>query len=84
MCERGNVATTSAEVCEGVDVGQLVAGDVVVEQPMISSVDSPWQVAAANMDALPAWLAIDYERLTLGVCMLDNRSGIFRLVSPTG
>jgi hypothetical protein len=36
------------------------------------------------MDALPIWLAIDRERLTPGVCMLDNRSGIFQLVSPTG
>jgi len=36
------------------------------------------------MDALPFRLAIDCERLTPGVCMLDNRSGIFRLVSPMG
>jgi len=36
------------------------------------------------MDALLAQPAIDRERLTLGVCMLDNWSGIFRLVSPTG
>jgi hypothetical protein len=31
LCERGNVAATSAEVCEGVDVGQPMARDVVVE-----------------------------------------------------
>jgi hypothetical protein len=36
------------------------------------------------MDALPARPTIDRERLTPGVCMLDNRSGIFWLVSPTG
>ncbi len=36
------------------------------------------------MDALPARLAIYRERLTPGVCMLDNRIGIFWLVSPTG
>ncbi len=42
----------SAEVCEGVDVGQPVAGDVAVEQPVISGVDSPWQVTAVKMDAL--------------------------------
>ncbi len=36
------------------------------------------------MDALPTWLAIDCERFTPGVYMLDNRSGIFRLVNPTG
>jgi hypothetical protein len=83
LCERGSVVVTSAEVCEGVDVGQLVAGDVVMEQPVVSGVDSPWQAVAAKMDALPARLTIDRERLTPGVCMLDNWSGIFRLVSPT-
>ncbi len=36
------------------------------------------------MDALPAQPAIDHKRLTLGVCMLDNRNGIFRLASPMG
>jgi hypothetical protein len=33
------------------------------------------------MGALPAQPAIDREKLTPGVCMLDNRSGIFRLVN---
>jgi hypothetical protein len=84
LCEHGNVATTSVEVCEGVDVGQPVAGDVAVEQLVISSVDSPWQVATTKMDALLAQLAIDRERLTFGGCMLDNQNGIFRLVNPTG
>jgi hypothetical protein len=84
LCERGSVAAMSADVCEGVNVGQLVARDVAVEQPMISGVDSPWQAAMAKMDALPTRPVIARERLTLGVCMLDNRSGIFRLVSPTG
>jgi hypothetical protein len=51
---------------------------------VISNVDSPWQVATAKMDTLPVWPAINRERLTPGVCMLDNRSGIFRLVNPTG
>jgi hypothetical protein len=55
-----------------------------VEQPVISGVDSPWQAAVAKMDALPTRPTIDRERLTLGVCMLDNWSGIFWLVSPTG
>jgi hypothetical protein len=36
------------------------------------------------MDVLPAQPTINRERLTLGVCMLDNWSGIFWLVSPTG
>jgi hypothetical protein len=31
LCERGSVVATSVEVCEGVDVGQLVAGDVIVK-----------------------------------------------------
>jgi hypothetical protein len=84
LCEHGSVVATSVEVCEGVYVGQPVAGDVAVEQLMISGVDSPWQAATAKMDALPARPTIDRERLTPGVCMLDNRSAIFRLVSPTG
>ncbi len=78
-----SVAATSAEVCEGVDVGQRMAGDVIVEQLVISSADSPWQAMATKMDTLPARPAIDCERLTHSVCMLDNQSGIFRLVSPT-
>jgi hypothetical protein len=84
LCERGNVVVTSAEVCEGVDVGQLVAGDVVVEQLVILGVDSPWQAATVKMDALPARPTIDHERLTPSVCMLDNRNDIFQLVGPTG
>jgi hypothetical protein len=44
---------------------------------VILGVNSLWQATAAKMDALPIWPAIDYERLTLGVCMLDNQSGIF-------
>jgi hypothetical protein len=31
LCERGSVVATNAEVCEGVDVGQPMVGDVVVE-----------------------------------------------------
>jgi hypothetical protein len=42
LCERGSVAASNAEVCEGVDVGQHVGGDVVVEQLVISGVDNPW------------------------------------------
>jgi hypothetical protein len=36
------------------------------------------------MDALLTRPTIDHEKLTPGVCMLDNRSGIFQLVSPMG
>jgi hypothetical protein len=83
LCEHENVVATSVEVCKGVDVGQLVAGDVAMEQLVILGVDSPWQVVAPKMDALLVRPAIDHERLTPGVCMLDNWSGIFWLVSPT-
>ncbi len=41
LCEGGSVAAMNVEVCEGVDVGQPVAGDVDVEQLVISGVDSP-------------------------------------------
>ncbi len=60
-----------------------MAGDVVVEQLVISGVENPWQTTMAKMDALLVQPAIDRERLTPGVCMLDNQSGIFQLVSPT-
>jgi len=53
LCERGSVVVTSVEVCKGVDVGQPVAGDVALEQPVILGVDSPWQVATSKMDTLP-------------------------------
>ncbi len=82
LCERGSVVVTSVEVCEGVDVGQSMVGDVTVEQPVISSVNSPWHAAAANLDTLLARPTIDREKLTLGVCMLDNRNGIVQLVNP--
>ncbi len=61
-----------------------MAGDVAMEQPVISGVDSPWQAAMAKMDTLPTQPTINHERLTPSVCMLDNRSGIFRLVNPMG
>jgi len=51
---------------------------------VISGVDNLWQATTTKMDALPTRPTIDYERFTPSVCMLDNRSGIFWLVSPTG
>jgi hypothetical protein len=84
LCEHGSVVATSAKVCEGVDVGQFMAGDVAMEQPMISGVDSPWQATTTKMDALLTRPSIDHEKFTPGVCMLDNRSGVFQLVSPMG
>jgi hypothetical protein len=84
LCEHGSVVATSVEVCEGVDVGQPMARDVTMEQPTLSGVDSAWQATMAKMDTLLTRPTIDHEKLTPGVCMLDNRSGIFWLVSPTG
>ncbi|CAM6078490.1 unnamed protein product [Sphagnum tenellum] len=63
LCEHGSVAATNVEVCKGVDVGQLVARDVV-EQLVISGVDSPWEATIAKMDAFLARSAIDREKLT--------------------
>jgi len=51
---------------------------------VILGVDSFWQATTTKMDALPTRPVIDCERFTPSVCMLDNRSGIFQLVSPTG
>jgi hypothetical protein len=42
LCECVNVVVMNAKVCEGVDAGQPMAKDVVVEQPVLSGVDSPW------------------------------------------
>jgi hypothetical protein len=52
LFDHGSVIVTTTEVCEGVNVGQLVARDVV-EQPMISCLDSPCQVVVVNMNTLP-------------------------------
>ncbi len=71
-------------MCEGVDVWKPMARDVAMEQLVLSGVDSAWQATATMMDASIARPSIDRERLTPGVCMLDNRSGIFWLVSPIG
>ncbi len=54
MCERGSVVVTSAEVCEGVNVGQLVVKDVIVEQPVVSGVDSPCD-AFPSPKLAPSW-----------------------------
>jgi len=59
LCERGSVDVMSVKVCEGVDVGQPMARDVVVEQPMILGVNSPWQTTTAKMDTLLAQPTID-------------------------
>jgi hypothetical protein len=53
-------------------VGQPVAGDVDVEQAVRLGVDNPWQATVAKMDALPVRPAIDRQKFTPGVCMLDN------------
>ncbi|PTQ47194.1 hypothetical protein MARPO_0008s0049 [Marchantia polymorpha] len=75
-CEHGRVAATSAEIRED-----------TVEDPSSTSTlfeETTWQAAAARMESLPARPAIDRESIVPGVCMVDNRSGLFRLVSSTG
>ncbi|BBN20559.1 hypothetical protein Mp_Vg00640 [Marchantia polymorpha subsp. ruderalis] len=75
-CERGRVIATSAEIRED-----------TIEAPSSTSTlfkETTWQVAAARMESLPARPAIDRERIVPSVCMMDNRSGLFWLVSSTG
>ncbi|BBN19983.1 hypothetical protein Mp_8g15430 [Marchantia polymorpha subsp. ruderalis] len=75
-CEHGRVAATSAEIRE----------DTVEDPSSMSALfeETTWQAAAARMESLPARPAIDRESIVPGVCMVDNRSGLFRLVSSTG
>ncbi|BBN08850.1 hypothetical protein Mp_4g14970 [Marchantia polymorpha subsp. ruderalis] len=75
-CERGRVIAMSAEIRED-----------TVEGPSSTSTlfeETTWQAAAARMESLPARPAIHRESIVPSVCMVDNRSGIFRLVSSTG
>ncbi|BBN09580.1 hypothetical protein Mp_4g20850 [Marchantia polymorpha subsp. ruderalis] len=75
-CERGRVTATSAEIRED-----------MVEEPSSTSImfeETTWQAATARMKSLPARPAIDRESIVPGVCMMDNRSGLFCLVSSTG
>ncbi|BBN11179.1 hypothetical protein Mp_5g09720 [Marchantia polymorpha subsp. ruderalis] len=75
-CERGRVIATSAEIRED-----------TVEDPSSTSTlfeETIWQAAAARIRFLPARPAIDRESIVPGVCMVDNRGGLFRLVSSTG
>ncbi|OAE34633.1 hypothetical protein AXG93_3267s1000 [Marchantia polymorpha subsp. ruderalis] len=76
LCERGSITATSAEI------GETIGEELSSTTP--SSDESTWQAAAARMESLPARPAIDRERVVPGVCMVDNRSGVFRLVSATG
>lgn len=71
LCERGSVNTTHAEICEQHSTPTL--NDEVT-----------WPAAAARMESLPTQPAIESESFVLEVCMVDNRSGLFRLVSSTG
>ena len=78
MCERGSVIASSAKVHEGVAVEHPLVGDVAL------SSDTTWHAVAARMDALPARLAIERACVKPGVCMVDNRTGVFRLIGPIG
>ncbi|PTQ47547.1 hypothetical protein MARPO_0007s0008, partial [Marchantia polymorpha] len=75
LCERGSIPATSAGI--GETIGEELSSTTS------SSDESTWQAAAARMESLPARLAIDRERVVPGVCMVDNRSGVFCLVSAT-
>ncbi|BBN19267.1 hypothetical protein Mp_8g09200 [Marchantia polymorpha subsp. ruderalis] len=76
LCERGSITATSAEI------GETICEKLSSTTP--SSDESTWQAAAARMESLPARPANDRERVILGVCMMDNWSGVFCLVSATG
>ncbi|PTQ43569.1 hypothetical protein MARPO_0024s0079, partial [Marchantia polymorpha] len=76
LCERGSITATSAEI--GETIGEKLSSTTPLSD------ESTWQAAAARMESLPARPAIDRERVVLGVCMVDNWSGVFRLVSATG
>ncbi|BBN08011.1 hypothetical protein Mp_4g08060 [Marchantia polymorpha subsp. ruderalis] len=75
LCECGSVSATSAEIREGTVEEQL-------STPTLRD-EKSWQAAAAKMELLPARPAIDRKSIVLGVCMMDNRSGLFHLVSST-
>ncbi|PTQ36558.1 hypothetical protein MARPO_0063s0090, partial [Marchantia polymorpha] len=75
LCERVSITATSAEI------GETIGEELSSTTP--SSDESTWQAAAAQMESLPARPAIDRKRVVPGVCMVDNRSGVFRLVSAT-
>ncbi|BBN10962.1 hypothetical protein Mp_5g07960 [Marchantia polymorpha subsp. ruderalis] len=75
-CERGSAIATSVEI-----------GEAIVEELSSTTTlsdESTWQAAAARMEFLPTRPAIDRERVVLGVCMVDNWNGVFRLVSAAG
>ncbi len=59
LCEHGSVVAMSVEVCEGVDVGQPVAGDVAMEQLVISNVDNPWHAVTTKMDCRDPKFLVD-------------------------
>ncbi|OAE24933.1 hypothetical protein AXG93_2036s1000 [Marchantia polymorpha subsp. ruderalis] len=75
LCERGSVTITSAEKRED-PVGKQLSTPTLKDE-------KTWQAAAAKMELLPARPAINRERIVSDVCMVDNRSGLFCLVSST-
>ncbi|BBN03753.1 hypothetical protein Mp_2g26090 [Marchantia polymorpha subsp. ruderalis] len=74
-CERGRVTATSAEIRKDT-VEELFSTSTLFEE-------TTWQAATARMKSLPARPAIDRESIVPGVCMVDNMSGLFCLVSST-
>ncbi|CAM6111262.1 unnamed protein product [Calypogeia fissa] len=78
LCESGGVSAASAEV------GEDLVLDPPVDLGVSSSMEDTWQAAAARLEDLPARPAIDRARVAPQVVMVDNRSGIFQMVSPAG
>ncbi|CAM6104818.1 unnamed protein product [Calypogeia fissa] len=77
LCESGGMSA-SAEVCEDLGLDPLV-------EPVVSTgVEDTWQAAATRLEDLPARPAIDRARVAPQVVMVDNRSGVFQMVSPAG
>ncbi|CAM6082733.1 unnamed protein product [Calypogeia fissa] len=77
LCESGGMSA-SAEVCE--DPGL----DPSMEPVVSTGVEDTWHAAAARLEDLPARPAIDHAKVASQVVMVDNRSGVFQMVSPAG
>ncbi|BBM98434.1 hypothetical protein Mp_1g13510 [Marchantia polymorpha subsp. ruderalis] len=75
-CERGRIAATSAKIRE----------DTIEDPSSMSTLfeETTWQAATARMESLPARPAIDRKNIVPGVCMVDNRTGLFRLEISIG
>lgn len=78
LCESGEVVASSTEVvgCGAVDQSE--------NSRIRTATSGPWQTTAARLDELSTRPAIERARLTPGVVMLDNTSGVFCMIGPSG